>query len=93
MTYQYKFMCGYECCISVKIMHSYLLTWRKSCLKRLKDRSHNAQNRMYGEISSRIFETYKNAVRPHSFHIYIADADMAMVEIYPFNSEHHRLTH
>ena len=24
---RYKVMCGFECCISAKIMHSYLLSW------------------------------------------------------------------
>ena len=78
MTLRYKVMCGCECCISSKSMHSYLLTWRDHRLKQLKDKNHNAQNRRSGEISSRIFETYNNAVGPHGFHIYNTDADMEM---------------
>ena len=35
-------MCGCDCCISSKSMHSYLLTWSNSRLRHLKDRSHNA---------------------------------------------------
>ena len=61
-------MCGCEFCISAKSMHSYLLTWRDSHIKHLKDISHNEKNRRSGELSSRLFETYKNDVRPHGFH-------------------------
>ena len=57
MTYRYKVMCGCDCFISSKIMHFYLLTCRDHLLKHLKDRSHNAQNRKSGEISSRIFKS------------------------------------
>ena len=69
MTYQYKDMCGCKCFISAKRINYSLLIWRNSCLKHFKDRIHNVQNRMYGEISSPIFETYKNAVQPHGCHI------------------------
>ena len=41
MSYQYKVMCGCECCISAKSMHSSLLTWRYFCLKHRTDRSHS----------------------------------------------------
>ena len=70
MTDQYKVTCGCECCISAKIMRSSLLKWRDLRFKQLKDRSHNAQNRRSGELSSRLFETYKNSARPHGCHIY-----------------------
>ena len=33
MTYQYNVMCGCECCISVKIMHSSLLLWHEQFFK------------------------------------------------------------
>ena len=69
-TFRYEVMCGCECCISTKIIHSYLLTRRYICLKHLNDKSHNAQNIRPGEIYSHIFETYYNAVQPHGFHIY-----------------------
>ena len=49
MTYRYKVMCGCDWYISSKSMHYYLLTWHNCRLKHLKDRSHNAQNRRYGE--------------------------------------------
>ena len=86
MTYQYKVMCGCECCISYKIMHYYLLTWSVCCLKQIKYRSTNLQNRRSSEISILIFETYKNSVQTHSCNIYNTDADMAMEIICPYTS-------
>ena len=69
MTLQYKVMCGFECCVSAKSVHYYLLTWSVRRLKHLKYRSHNVQNRRSDEISSRIFETYMNALQPHGYNI------------------------
>ena len=86
-------MCGCECCVSAKNMHSYLLTWRDYNLKHLKDRIQNAQNRRSGELSSRLFETYKNAVRPHVCHIYNSAADMATEKMFPCTSQHHGIPH
>ena len=86
-------MWGYDCCISAKIMHSCLLTCNDRRVKHLKDRSHNAQNRRSGEISSRIFETYNNYVRPHGCHIYNTGADMSMATMCPCTSKHHGIPH
>ena len=58
-------------------MHSYLSTCRDRHLKHLKDISKNIQNRRSGELSSCLFETYKNSVKPHGCHIYNS-ADMSM---------------
>ena len=66
---RYKSMCGCECCISSKSIHSSLLPWSYCYLKKLKDISQNAQNRRSGEKSNRIYETYKNTVVPHGRHI------------------------
>ena len=62
MTDQYKAICSCECFISAKSIHYLLLTLCDCCLKHLKDRSHNAQNRRSGKISIHIFETYNNSV-------------------------------
>ena len=70
MSAQYKFMCGCECCISAKSIHSSLLSWRDRYLEKLKDRSQNAQIRRSGEKEHNIYETYKNIVMPHGRHIY-----------------------
>ena len=86
-------MCGCECCISANSMHSYLLMCRKYRLKQIKDRSHNAQNRRFSEISSRIFETYKNAVQPHSFNIYNNVSDISMETMCTCTPKHHGLMH
>ena len=51
------------------------------------------QNRKSGEISSRIFETYKNAVQPHGCNIYNTAADMAVSKMCPCTSEHHGIPH
>ena len=39
MSVRYKIMCGCECCISAKSIHSSLLSWRARYLKKLKDKS------------------------------------------------------
>ena len=86
-------MCGCKCCIYAKSMHDYLLTWNNHRMKHLKDISNNAQNRRYGEISSCIFETYKNSVQPNGCHIYNTAVDMAMEKMCTCTSKHHRLPH
>ena len=45
---RYKVMCGCECCISEKSIHSSFLSWRDRYLKKLKDKSQNAQSRRSG---------------------------------------------
>ena len=87
----YKIMCGCKCCISAKSMHSSLLTWISCRLKHLKNRSHNAQNRRSGEISSRIFETYSNDVWPHGFHFYNTTSKIYMAKFCPCTSKYHGL--
>ena len=84
-------MCGCKCCISSNIMHSYLVTWWDCHLRQLKYRSHNVQNRRSGEIESLIFETHKNDVRYHGFHIQNTASDMEMATICPYPSVHHVL--
>ena len=54
-------MCGCECYIYAKIIHSPLLSWRDSSLKEPKYKSQNAQSRRSGEKSHHIYETYKNS--------------------------------
>ena len=86
-------MCGCECCMSSKSIHYLLLTWLGCNLKHLKDRSHNAQNRGSGEIYSRIFKTYNNAVQPHGCHIYNNSAYISMEKICTYTSKHHGIPH
>ena len=46
---RYKVMCVCECCISDKIIHSSLLTWRDRYLQKRKDTIKNSQSRRSGE--------------------------------------------
>ena len=69
-------------------MHSSLLKWCDRRLKHLKDRSHNAKIRRSGEISSRIFETYKNSVQPYWCHCRHVHGKMC-----PCTSKYHALQH
>ena len=48
MSARYKVMCGCECCIYAKSIHSSLLSWSYMYLKKLKDKSQNAQSRRSG---------------------------------------------
>ena len=69
-------MCGCECCISAKSIHSSLLSWRDRYLKKLKDKIQIYQIRRSGDKSHHIYETYKNTVIPHGLHIYSKSYDM-----------------
>ena len=69
-------MCGCECCINDKSVHSSLLSWYYGNFCKLKDQIQNAQNRRSGKKSNRIYETYKNMVMPHGRHIYTKAYDM-----------------
>ena len=89
---KYKVMCGCECCIYSKIMHSSLLTWRNCHMKHLKYTFQNAQNRRSVEISRRISETYKNSVRTHCCHIYNNAAYIAMETMCNCTSKHCGIT-
>ena len=62
---RHKVMCGCECCIYVKSIHSLLLSWRDRYFKKFKDQSQNAQNRISVEESNCLYETYKNTFMPH----------------------------
>ena len=57
MYLRYKVMCGCECCISAKSIHSSLLSWCDRYFKKLKDISQNDQNRRSGGKSNRVYET------------------------------------
>ena len=46
---RYKVMCGCECCIYAKSIHSSLLSWCNCYFKKLKDLIQNAQNRRSGK--------------------------------------------
>ena len=59
---QYKVVCGCECYISAKSIHSSSLSCRDWYFKKLKDQSQNSQNRKSGEKLNFTYEIYKNTV-------------------------------
>ena len=93
MSERYKVICGYECFITDRIMHSSLLAWSNFHLKQLKDQSLDAQNISSVEIASRIFETYKNSVKPDGCHNHKTGAYMTMSIMFPFTSTQNGLPH
>ena len=93
MSTRYKVMCGCECCISAKTIHSSLLSWRYRYLKKLKYLSQNSQNRRYDEMDNHLFETYKNSVIPHGLHIYETSSDMAMAIVCAYPPSQHAFPH
>ena len=90
---RYKVMCDCECCISAKIIHSLLLSWRYRYLEKLKDQSKNSQNRRSRGKANRIYETYKNTVMPHGCHIYAKASDMAKSKMCAYPQSDHALPH
>ena len=84
MSSWYKVMGRYKCFISAKSMNYSLLTWCGCYSEKLKYQSHNVQNRSIGEITSRIFVTYNNYVRPHSFRIHKTSSYMAIAKTFPY---------
>ena len=65
MSSRYKVMCGCECCISTKNMHSSLLLWRDRYLEKPKDLRQNYQNRRSGKNQI----TYMKLIKIQSCHM------------------------
>ena len=51
------------------------------------------KHRRSGELSSSLFETYKNDVRPHGCHIYNFYVDINTETMCQCTSQHHGLLH
>ena len=62
-------------------------------LKKLKDRSQNAQNRKSGEKENCIYETYRNTFILHGHHIYAKSYDMEKATICAYTQSDHALQH
>ena len=86
-------MCGCECFISAKSMHSSLLSWRYLYLKKLNNLIQNAQNRRSGVKLNRINETYENTVIPHGRHIYEKSYNMAKATMCAYSHLDYVLPH
>ena len=93
MSARYKIMCGCECCISTKSIHSSLLSWRDRSLEKIKDQSQNSQSRRSGQKAHHIYTTYKNTVMPHGSHIYAKASDMANDTMCTYPHSEHALPH
>ena len=81
MSERYKIMCGCECCISAKSIHSSLLSWRDVYLKnsRIKAKMIEEEGLVRKHIT--YIQHIKNTVIPHGSHIYAKSSDMANVTI------------
>ena len=86
-------MCGCDCCIYDKIIHSLLLSCSDQYLKKLKDQSLDSQNRSSGEKENRIYEIYKNIVIPHERHIYAKSSDVEKAAMCEYTQYNHALPH
>ena len=64
-----------------------------SLSEKIKHPSHNAKNIRYGEMSTRIFETYKNYVIPHGRRILKMAYDMSMATMGAYPLSQHALPH
>ena len=86
-------MCGCECCISAKIIHSSLISLRGRYLEKLKYNSQNSQSRRSGEKSHHIYETYKNTVIPYGRHVYAKGSYMSKAKMCTYPQSDHTLPH
>ena len=93
MSARYKIMCGCECCIYAKIIHSSLLSWCDRYLKKLKDKIQNSQSRGSGEKAHHIYTTYTNTVMPHGCHIFAKVLDMENATMCTYPQSDHALPH
>ena len=82
-------MCGCECCISAKIIHSPLLSLRDWYFKNSNIKSKILKIEGPGEKQIRIYETYKNTFMPHRCHIYVKASDMAKATVFAYPQSDH----
>ena len=86
-------MCGCECFISAKSIHSSFISWRDRYWNKLKDKIQNSQSRRSVEKAHRIYETYNSTVMPHGRHIYAKASDMSKAEMCTFPQYYHAIPH
>ena len=70
-----------------------MLSWWDRYLKKMKDKSKNAQSRSSGEKAHHIYETYKNSVIPHGHHICAKASDMVKAIMCTYPQSDHTLPH
>ena len=93
MSSRYNIMCGCECCISARSIHSSLLSCCDRYLKKIKDKSQNSQSKRSCEKAHHIYVTYKNTVMPHGCHIYTKASDMEQATMYTYTQSGHAIPH
>ena len=86
-------MCGCECCIYAKIIHSSLSSQNDHYLRKLKYKSCNAKKRRFDKMTNRIFKTYKHSVMPHGKHIPKTASGMTMATMCAYPSSTYALPH
>ena len=86
-------MCGFECYIPEKVIHSSLISWCYWYFKKLNYQIQNAQNRRSGGKENNIYETYKNTVMPHGRHTYAKAYDIAKETMCAYSQSDHALPH
>ena len=62
-------------------------------MKKIKDQSQDAQNRMFSEKLHHMYERSKHTVMPHGRHIYARSSDMAKATMCAYPQYDHALTH
>ena len=86
-------MCGYECFISSKIVHSSLLSWRDRSYKKAQgSKPKFSKKKVWGKYNL-IYEIYKNTVMPHGRHIYAKISDMEKSTMCEYPHSYHELPH
>ena len=93
MSENQKVMWGCGCYISSNSVNSSLLMWIDYYLKKLKDQIHSSHNRRSGEITSCMFETYKNIVLVNGHHIHKTATFMVMSIMLYFPSDKNDMHH
>ena len=86
-------MCGCECCISAKIIHSSFLSCRDRYLKKSKIKNKNSQSKSSGKKSHHIYETYKHTLLPHGRNIFDKTYDMANAKTCTYPQSDRALPH
>ena len=89
----YKVMCGCECCISDKIIHSSLLSWRDRYSKNsnIKSKMIKSEGLMKKHIT--YMKHIKIIVMPHGRHIYAKAYGMAKATMCKYPQSDHTLPH
>ena len=73
---RYKVMCGCECCISEKSIHSSLLSWRDWYFKKPRIKAKILKTEGLGKKKIAYMKNIEKKLMPHGCHIYAKANDM-----------------